>query len=67
MAKLYRGIGDYQPTTTLGLKAAGEQENSRISVTCPTAGRNTEIYTRIIASSQYVSRWMEELCCEARD
>jgi hypothetical protein len=22
MAKLYRAIGDYQPTTTLGLKAA---------------------------------------------
>jgi hypothetical protein len=56
MAKLYRGVGDYQPTTILGLKAAGEQANSRISATCPTAGRHTEIYTTITASSQYVSR-----------
>ena len=34
MAKLYCGVGDYQPTTILRLEAASEQTNSRISVTC---------------------------------
>ena len=47
MAKLYRGVGDYQPTTTLGLKTAGEQTSSRISFICLIAGRHTEIYTRL--------------------